>query len=374
MKADIVQLLPVGMVAPRFQGGIGMHLVCRNETGLPSSVGFLGALRIALLSGLVVTGGPVWAQQDAPMDDQDSVTIICDDGTELQAAFDDKGVEITFANGTKVSLPQGKSNDDSYSYSNGKFTLNGNDESAEWTVGRRVPVACKIKDDTPPTPFDAPITIDADPLPADKANPDAQPQVNCYRFPGFMVKEVDLGEKGAEKLAITPQNAACKRDAAKDEKVVKDDIAGYFLGVKGNFAFFQGSDGWNGGMPFVVYDAKTMKRLFEDSFEGEDFHSIDTDGTNLTLNFRRSYTADCSLYLDGGDCAARLRKMIGLGGIAKIPECGPAYEAEKKRTPDYAKEIEQLPSVISYEAVLKFDGKMVNVSPLAGDTGCHVPD
>jgi hypothetical protein len=374
MNDDIVQLLPAGMVALRFQGGIAMDLVCRNETGLLSSVGFRGVLRITMLFGLVVTAGPVWAQQDAPMDDQDSVTITCDDGTELQAAFDDNGVQITLADGQKVSLPQAKSDEDSYAYSNGKFTLSGNDDGAQWTVGKKVPVACKIKDDAPPTPFDAPITIDADPLPVVKANPDAQPQVNCYRFPGFMVKEVDLGEKGVEKLAIAPQSAACERDAAKDEKVIKDDTAGYFLGVKGNFVFFQGSDGSNGGTPFVVYDAKTAKRLFEDSFEGEDFHSIDTDGPNLTLNFRRSYTADCSLYLDGGDCAARIKKLIGLGGVAKMPECGLSYDAEKKRTPDYAKEIEQLPSVISYEAELKYDGKMVNVGPLAGETGCRVPD
>jgi hypothetical protein len=323
----------------------------------------------------MMTAAPTFAQQDEqPMDDQDSVGITCDDGTELQAAFDENGVSVTLADGTTISLPQKRSDDSGYAYSNGKFTLSGDDTSAKWVVGKKAPVTCKIKDDAPATPFDAPITIDTDPLPADKANPDAQPQVNCYRFPGFMVKEVDLGEKGAEKLAIAPQNAACERNAAKDEKVLKDDVAGYFLGVKGNFIFFQGSDGWNGGMPFVVYDAKTAKRLFEDSFEGEDFNSVESEGPTLALTFRRSYTADCSLFLDGAECAARLRKTIGLGGVAKIPDCVASYEAEKKRTPDYAKEIEQLPSVISYEAQLKYDGAKVSVSPTAGETGCHVPD
>jgi hypothetical protein len=35
-------------------------------------------------------------------------------------------------------------------------------------------------------------------------------------------------------------------------------------------------------------------------------------------------------------------------GRVKLPDCAAAYDAEKKRTPEYAKEIEQLPSVISY--------------------------
>jgi len=350
-----------------------MDWVFRNGTehALSRHASWVRSVLLAL--GLAVLAGPAWAQQEADADEPEAVTITCGDGSALQAVFDEAGVDVTLADGTTVKLKQTRDDDTGFSYSNGKFTLRGDDQITEWVVGKKAAVACQFKDEAAATPFDGPITIDTEPLPADKANPDAQPQVNCYRFPGFMVKEVDLGEKGADRLAITPQNAACKRAPAKDEKVVKDDSAGYFLGAKGNFVFFQAADGWNGGMPFVVYDAKSMKRLFEDSFEGEDFGSVATDGTGLTVTFRRSYTADCSLYLDGGDCAARLRQVIGLGGVAKLPDCGPAYEAEKKRTPDYAKEIEQLPSVIGYEAELKFDGMKVTVSPLAGDTSCQVP-
>lgn len=360
-----------------------MVLMYRNDTGRAPAAAFGGIVRFFVCAGLVVAAGSAFAQQDESAEAQDSSAIECDDGTKLQAVFDEKGVKITFTDGKSATLPMKQEDDKGFSFSNGKFTLSGNDETVNWAVGKKAAVACQFKDEAPEgaeapekaeTPFDAPITIDTDPLPVDKANPDVQPQVNCYRFPGFMVKEVDLGEKGAASLAITQQNAACKRPAAKDEKEVKDETAGYFLGVKGKFVFFQAPDASNGGVPFVVYDTRTMKRLFEDSFEGEDFKSIETDGTNLTLTFRRSYTADCSLFLDGGECAAALKRTIGLGGVAKLPECGPAYEAEKKRTPEYAAEIEQLPSVLGYEVQLKFDGKKATVAPLAGETTCRVPD
>ncbi|MBL0375419.1 hypothetical protein JJB09_25755 [Rhizobium sp. KVB221] len=313
------------------------------------------------------------AQDGEPMDEQDGVSVSCNDGTELLAQFTEEGVEVTLTDGQKVNLKLERDDDKGYSYTNGKFTLSGDDAGAKWTVGRKVPIACEMKDDSQPSAFDSPIAIDADPLAANKANPDAQPQVNCYRFPGFMVKEVDLGEKGAEKLAITPQNAACKKDAGKDEKVISDESAGYFLGAKGNLVFFQAPDQSNGGLPFVVYDATTAKRLFEDNLAGEDFDSITGDGSNLTLTFRRVYTADCSLYLDRNACGAAVKNATGLGLVAPLPDCGPAYDAEKKRTPDYAKEIEQLPSVISYQAELNFSGGKVNVKALEGETACSVP-
>ena len=64
----------------------------------------------------------------------------------------------------------------------------------------------------------------------------------------------------------------------------------------------------------------------------------------------------------------------GLGSLAQLPDCGAAYEAEKKRTPDYAKEIEQLPSVISYPVTATFDGTAVSYVARAGETSCRVPD
>jgi hypothetical protein len=70
------------------------------------------------------------------------------------------------------------------------------------------------------------------------------------------------------------ENAKCERDDP-GEKVVSDPVAGYFLGAKGSLAFFQAPDGFNGGMPFVVIDTASMKKLFDDSFEGADFEKVD---------------------------------------------------------------------------------------------------
>jgi hypothetical protein len=117
-----------------------------------------------------------------------------------------------------------------------------------------------------------------------------------------------------------------------------------------------------------------MKRLFDDSFAGDDFESLDVSGAQVKISYHRVFSADCSLYLDGVNCAQKIKAETGLGTPdAKLPDCGEAYDAEKKRTPDYAKEIEQLPSVISYEAELDYDGNKVTIKPLKGETACNVP-
>jgi hypothetical protein len=366
------QPLPVAMVARAFQGGDCMRPVSRFGTEFRRLAAGGGVAAALLLAGIA---HPAVAQEgdDQAMDQDQSVVMSCDDGTKLNAVFDETSVEITLADGSKVKLPQ-KDDEKGFLFSNGKFTLSGDDASARWTAGKKAPVACQFDEQRQPTHFDEPLTVDTAPLPKDKANPDAQPQVNCYRFAGFMVKEVDLGEVGAESLTIARPDAACERTAGKDDKPVKDDIAGYFFGAKGNLVFFQAADGYNGGVPFVVYDTKTMKRLFDDSLMGDDFHSLDVEGTTVKATYRRVYSADCSLYLDGGNCPEKIKQETGLGGAdAKLPDCGEAYQAEQKRTPKYAKEIGDLPSVITYEAELDFDGSQKTIKPLKGETACNVP-
>jgi hypothetical protein len=94
----------------------------------------------------------------------------------------------------------------------------------------------------------------------------------------------------------------------------------------------------------------------------------------VKATYRRVYATDCSLYKEGDSCADKVKKETGLGGAdAKMPDCAAAYDAEKKRTPKFAKEIEDLPSVISYEAELDFDGTTLTIKPLKGETACTVP-
>ena len=347
--------------------------MCRNETSSVQYAGFR-SFRLFVPLAAMLLGGVAFAPQAMAQDQEEDqpFPLACEDGTQLQALFTEDDVTVTLADGTSFKLPF-KSDDPFVLYSDGKRQLTEKGDVLEWTVGKKAPTICSPEDGDVATPFDQPVAVDNLDLPADKANPDAKPVVNCYRYQGFMVKEVDLGEVGAEKLAILPENAKYERDDPA-EKRVSDPVAGYFLGAKGKLAFFQAADSFNGGMPYVVIDTAAMKKLFDDSFEGADFEKIDDEGGKLVMDYVRTYSADCSLYLDGQACADKIKKETGLGTVAQLPDCGPAYDAEKKRTPDYAKEIEQLPSVISYPVTMTFDGTTANYAPRAGETSCRVPD
>lgn len=346
--------------------------LCRNET-ISDELGSAPSGRLigiaAMVIGALVLASPAMAQDDA--EDQ-TFPLNCEDGTTLTALFTENDVTVTLADGVSVKLPF-KTDDPFVLYSDGKHQLAEKGDILEWTVGKKAPTICSPEDGDVATPFDQPVAVDNVDLPPNKGNPDARPAVNCYRYKDFMVKEVDLGEVGAEKLAVLPENAKCEREDAGERKVT-DPVAGYFLGAKGNLAFFQAPDGFNGGMPYVVIDTKTMKKLFDDSFEGADFEKIDDQGGRLTLDYVRTYSADCSLYLDGTACAQKIKKETGLGATVPLPDCTAAYDAEKKRTPDYAREIEQLPSVISYPVTLTYDGTSATYVPRAGETACRAPD
>jgi hypothetical protein len=338
------------------------------ETGSLAPSPRLAAVAVAMI-GTLALASPASAQDEEA---EQPFPLNCEDGTKLTALFSENDVTVTLADGTSVKLAF-KTDDPFVLYSDGKHQLAEKGDILEWTIGKKAPTICSPEDGDVATPFDQPVAVDNVELPPNKGNPDARPGVNCYRFKGFMVKEVDLGEVGAEKLAILPENAKCERDDAS-EKTITDPVAGYFLGAKDDLAFFQASDGFNGGMPYVVIDTKTMKTLFDDSFEGADFEKIDRQGERLTLDYVRTYSADCSLYLDGTACAQKIKKDTGLGAAVLLPDCAAAYDAEKKRTPDYAKEIEQLPSVISYPVTVNFDGTAATYTPRAGETTCRVPD
>ena len=108
--------------------------------------------------------------------------------------------------------------------------------------------------------FDKPLakkTIDLGPS---RSTPKTHAKVTCYFFSSFMVKEVDLGEKGAARLSILPTTkgtaSACTRSQAKSEKVIDPkEWTGYFKGAKNNFVFFDADDGVTGGVGFAVSGA-----------------------------------------------------------------------------------------------------------------------
>ena len=154
-------------------------------------------------------------------------------------------------------------------------------------------------------------------------------KVTCYYYPDFMVKEVDLGEKGAERLAIVPADktaaAACTRARSKTENVINpDEWSGYFKGVKGKLVFFDADDGWNGGVGFAVYDAETMKKIYEDVALGE-FKFSDASGPDVSIAYTRVVDGGCNLPKEQGACWSIIQKKFSLTAGA-APDCKAGYE------------------------------------------------
>ncbi len=147
-------------------------------------------------------------------------------------------------------------------------------------------------------------------------------RVTCYYFPKFMVKEVDLGEEGAERLGIvpvTPQSRGkCVRSRSKEEIVVPaKDWSGYFMGVKNDYVFFSGEDGWNGAMPFAIFDAATGKKLFEDSAKAD--MAFVATGQTVSVRYLRVVSDDCFILKDAA-CWQRMATKYGLDNVA-VPDC-----------------------------------------------------
>jgi hypothetical protein len=219
--------------------------------------------------------------------------------------------------------------------------------------------------------------------------------VTCYFFSHFMVKEVDMGEKGAQRLAVVPgkgKDHICSRLRDPGEKVVNsDDWSGYFKGVKGDLVFFDADDGVNGGLGFAVYDSKTLKKVFDDVALGELTFS-DSGGAQITLAYTRVVDGGCIVPKEQNACWDQIKTKLGLEN-ASAPDCKAGYEnsaqqlakgrcqAQNADNPQcLAREIElarrqtnDANSVIAYpvEVVL---GAEALVKPVAGNTRCWPSD
>lgn len=194
--------------------------------------------------------------------------------------------------------------------------------------------------------FDTPLkkdVIDFGPSPY-YLNPQNAPRIklSCFYFPGFMVKEYDEGQKGAEWLAIVPAGKggaalSCTRSHAPDEMII--EWWGYFKAAKTNLVFFNAADGQDGGMPFGVFDSRTGKKIFEDvaydsgfvntRVEVSPFNSIRVnrapDGS-ISLKYLRVEAFDCDLHLptERSTCWEKIRMQAGLK-TRQIPACS-GYE------------------------------------------------
>ncbi|HKD80743.1 MAG TPA: hypothetical protein VKH81_13675 [Candidatus Angelobacter sp.] len=244
--------------------------------------------------------------------------------------------------------------------------------------------------------FDKPLATKTVDLGPSKYSSGARAQVRCYYFPGgFMVKEVDLGEKGASRLSIIRSKDTvpkCSQTQYKSEMVVNpDEWSGYFKGVKNGLVFFDADDGWNGGMGFAVYDAKTGKKLFSDSAVGPLSFSDRADKA-VAVKYERLIEAQCVIHKAPSECWQKIRKDLGLASEA-APDCKAGYEksavalakgrcqAQNATGPAcLEKEIglareqtDESPSVIVYPAEVVLSANSV-VKPLAGDVRCWPAD
>lgn len=221
-------------------------------------------------------------------------------------------------------------------------------------------------------------------------------KVTCYVFSKFMVKEVDLGEKGADRLAIVPLTKGivprCTRAKGKTEMVINpDEWSGYFKGVKGDLVFFDADDGVNGGVGFAVYDGNNGKKIFEDVALGAlDFP--ETQDSKVSARYVRVFDSQCNVLQDEATCWAKIKNAIGLDS-ATVPDCKKGYEksaremakgrcqAQNTETPQcFEKELplarsqaKDATSIISYPVELIL-GPQPTIKPMPGDLQCWPSD
>ncbi len=222
--------------------------------------------------------------------------------------------------------------------------------------------------------YDKPLKVVRLPLPHDPDNPQAKAELTCSYYKTFMVKQIDLGEEGAEQLSIIPISGAqpaCARANIASEKVISaNDWTGYFDGVKGNYVFFSAEDGWNSGMGFAVF-TPDGKKVYDDT--AKKWSAIDLTPTGLSLKYSRVYEAKCPLRAGADACWQKVKTDTALTD-AKWPNCEAAYAKELKRSPKDAS-IATDPSVISYDVTVAIDGSAHKMAPTTGHaTACWLAD
>jgi hypothetical protein len=234
--------------------------------------------------------------------------------------------------------------------------------------------------------------------PGRNAKDQVRAKVTCYYFSAFMVKEVDMGEKGAERLAIVPvrksETRTCSRLRDPGEREINsDDWSGYFMGVKGRLVFFSADDGWNGGTGFAVFDSKTGKKIFDDVALGN-LEFSDAAGTNTSLRYTRVVDSGCILPKEESACWDKIKSKLALDSAsAAMPDCKGGYEksaqdlakgrcqAQNADNPQcLAKEISlarqqsnDANSVIAYPVEVTL-GANASIKAVAGDLRCWPSD
>lgn len=183
--------------------------------------------------------------------------------------------------------------------------------------------------------FDAPLQVRHVRLPSDPQNPKAKRQVSCFYYRSIVVKQIDYGELGSERLSLLPvvsgNGTPCRTASEANEHVIPSDSwSGYFKGVKSEYAFFDAPDGTNGGLGFMVMRVYGRKPLFVDTAQ-HGIESMDIHEGILRFRYQRVFTADCSLISDTSACREQLIRDTGVTE-ASLSICAQGYQQAKQAT------------------------------------------
>ena len=243
--------------------------------------------------------------------------------------------------------------------------------------------------------YDDPLEIRHVSLKPDPLNPHVKRDVSCFTYPHFVVKQVDFGEVGADRLSIIPSapggTPPCRQAKERNEYVIPDDSwSGYFKGVKSDYAFFDAADGTNGGLGFMVFRVSDRKKLFEDTAE-KGIQSLEIKDGTLMLRYQRVFASRCSVVTGGAACRDTIAAETGVAG-GSLSSCAEGYQAAKEEmakmrcdaqsVKDDAcveKELKLIneqkwddaPTVIVYEVEVSLGGASPVIKPLSDALACR---
>ncbi|MGC9967632.1 MAG: hypothetical protein ABSE08_19730 [Syntrophobacteraceae bacterium] len=246
--------------------------------------------------------------------------------------------------------------------------------------------------------YDQPLEIRHVGLKPDPLNPQAKRDVSCFTYPNFVVKQVDFGEVDADRLSIIPaasgKTTPCRQAKERNEYVIPSESwSGHFGGVKSDYAFFDASDGTNGGLGFMVFRVSDRKKLFEDSAE-KGFESIEIKDGTLKLRYQRVFTSGCSVVTGGPACRDIIAKQAGVAGES-LSSCANGYQVAKEEMARmrcsyqsagdgacFDKELKHIneqkwddaPTVIVYEVEVGLGGASPVIKPLSDALACRPAD
>ncbi|MGE3622550.1 MAG: hypothetical protein AB7H77_01570 [Bdellovibrionales bacterium] len=248
-------------------------------------------------------------------------------------------------------------------------------------------------------------------FPRDPENPDAKRVIDCYYYSNFVVKQIDIGEKGVSRLSAAPVTTVPSKEKGQppvrqlppcstapmpgEFTVSADSWSGYFKGVKGNYMFVDADDIYNGGTGLAVFDIAKRAKIYEDLVKDK-IKSVEKSGDAVIMRYRRAFAATCSVPSQGKSCWQDIVTKTGLTATTPMPDCDGAYQkakaelaqllcdnGESKDTVNcVAESIKALdeqkwteaPSVIGYNAEVIIGGSAPVAKPTGGAVECWPAD